>query len=130
MGWRFAMGRAACKRPPPSRGGMPRRARRSADASPKALMWCLSSARSVADDDHADLVEPHADRFGEVVLGEPGDREQLHRLAIVPPVAEAGAGVRARGDVDEHEVVGLGIACNQVDGSFVSGDFHTVASVS
>ena len=26
----------------------------------------------LADDDHADLVEPHADRFGEVVLGEPG----------------------------------------------------------
>ena len=71
----------------------------------------------LADDDHADLVEPHADRFGEVVLGESGDREQLHRLAIVPPVAEAGAGVRARGDVDEHEVVGLGVACNQVDGS-------------
>lgn len=23
----------------------------------------------LADDDHADLVEPHADRFGEVVLG-------------------------------------------------------------
>ena len=71
----------------------------------------------LSDDNHADLVEPHADRFGEVVLDEPGDREQLHRLAIVPPVAEAGAGVRARGDVDEHEVVGLGVACDQVDGS-------------